>query len=150
MFHSPLFLHLSIRYMLIFWNSRLYSHYFYAQPAEPHCSVSSISIVMKVKNLQGSLNSWLWHCQCQNTGSMKHIHTAKASSSQWRWLLSFRLLHFITVFYYFFSMFTTIYLYMESTQLRIAEKCNFWNKYAHVRHHLFLKQNPSLSQQMKQ
>lgn len=106
MFHSPLFLHLSIRYMLIFWNSRLYSHYFYAQPAEPHCSVSSISIVMKVKNLQGSLNSWLWHCQCQNTGSMKHIHTAKASSSQWCWLLSFRLLHFITVFYYFFSMFT--------------------------------------------
>lgn len=148
MFHSPLFLHLSIRYRLIFWNSRLCSHNFYAQPAEPHCSISSISIVMKVKNLQGSLNSWLWHCQCQNTGWIKHIHTAKASSSRWCWLLSFWLLHFITVFYYFFSMFTTIYLYMESTQLRIAEKCNFWYKYAQVRHYLYLKRNP-LSQKMK-
>ena len=147
MFHLPLFLHLSIRYMLIFWNTRFRSHYFYAHLGEPHCSISSISILMKVKNLQGSLNSQLRHWMPKHWND--EAHTAKASSSRWCWLLSFRLLHFITFFYYFFSIFTTIHLLMESMHLRIAEKCNFWNKYTHVRRHLFLKWNPSLSQMMK-
>ena len=43
MFHLPLFLDPSTRYMLVFWNTRLCSGCFYAHLGEPHCSISSIS-----------------------------------------------------------------------------------------------------------
>lgn len=118
MFHLPLFLHLSVRYMLTLWYIRLCSHYFYPHLAEHHWSISNISILMKVKYLQGSQNWWR-HCWRRNPGTMKHkplqpAHVDGASFSFW---------------YYFFSIFTTIYLHMESMQLRIAAKRIFWKKY---------------------